>query len=130
MIVCLDRPGVLHLTRVLALGDHELQVVGFGLRPSPFWTRRGSGIGDEKGGLAQHHFPGNHTARLVCDRETGRAYELGVALRKTTAGSSRVSGFEIDYEVDGHSTHFDYRLGIVLCGGALGHDTFDRPTCA
>jgi hypothetical protein len=131
MVVCLDRPGVVTVMAVVPVGGAGVAVSEYGLRPSPFWTHKGSGIGDAQGDLQQNHFPSHSTATLVCDAKTGRGYELGVVLKKLDNGPATLKGFKISYRSSGgHQGSILYPLGIVLCpGGLLPAGVSSEPKC-
>jgi hypothetical protein len=119
MIVCLDRAGSVAVTGITPIRSSGLSVSEFGLRPSPFWTNKGTGIGDARGGLQKNHFTENHLATLVCSSRTGRGYELAVALRKLTNSPASLTGFKIAYTSDGHVGSVTFPLGILLCPAQL-----------
>jgi hypothetical protein len=80
-----------------------IRIREFGLRPSPFWTHRGSGIGDAVGDVAHNHFPDAHNATLTCQDKTGRGYELGVVVDKPGSGPASFQSLAISYSSDGPS---------------------------
>lgn len=118
LTICLDGPGSVPIEEVTALDADGLEVVDFAVRDNPGWddgeTAGQVAATDTRGDLVDAGFePGEKTATLACEPDTGRGHELGVQVRAPddgTVGTAR--GFAVHY-ADGQVARIPF--AVVLC---------------
>ncbi|MEO6822921.1 MAG: hypothetical protein ABI468_11040, partial [Candidatus Nanopelagicales bacterium] len=117
--VCLDRPGDVHVTGVVA-EDGNVQVVGYGLRPNPTRT----------GGTMVGTWPTDVTPpdpirtqekealTYVCGTASDDFYELVVTVRAGTV-TTHTDGFIAHFESGGVAGELVMPHGVTLCVRAV-----------
>lgn len=115
MIVCLDRPGRVHVTSVQPIKPTGgFTVARWVLRRSPWWTGSGGVIGSERTTLAAAGYRGGSVVDLACQAKTGRGYELAVQVTRPATERARTVGFRLSYLAQGHTGTLDFPYTITL----------------
>ncbi len=114
MVVCLDRPGAVRVTKVQALGG-DLEVTGFALRPNPAGTGA-SMLGSSVDTFVSEGLdPGAATVTAVCGSAPAAGDELIVRLHSDGTATTKAEGLSVTYVSDGTSGQLAIPVGLVMC---------------
>lgn len=124
MILCLTGSGTAVITGVRPLHPTgTIDVLDFATRPNPLQTG-GQVLGTEYGTLQAHGLKASRTVDVPCgNSDSGQGYELALELTVPSGTNAGTTGWEIDYQVGGHTASTTFPEGTVLCSTASIDDT-------
>lgn len=125
VVVCLDRPGAVHVEAVHPVGaTGGMHVQAFVLQKSPWMAGPGhSSIGEAFNTLKQADVLKKNVSNLtlVCNDKTGTGYVVDLQMAYTRGRVGHADGFEVDYVSGGQHKKMFLPLAFTLCAGGM-HD--------